>query len=130
MYFVIAVVIRKYPQNKCSYHINYTKKINLKCVRGESLHPNKDQCSATIHTMEPQHSSSISASMQMEGIRHIGDGLLEVGEERLKEFLVEGSINDLYDVEQTPFARYVLVFLLSARANLWPLRTCAIRLLP
>ena len=45
--------------------------------------------------------------MEMEGIRHIGDGLLEVGEERLKEFLVEGSINDLYDVEQTPFARYV-----------------------
>lgn len=42
---------------------------------------------------------------KMDGIRHIGDGLLEVAEERLKEFLVEGSISDLYDVEQTPFAR-------------------------
>lgn len=71
-------------------------------------------------------------AMQLEGIRHIGDGLLEVGEERLKEFLVEGSINDLYDVEQTPFARYVrrrndvnnfmclCCTILSARANLWP----------
>lgn len=73
--------------------------------------------------MEPQLGSSISASMQLQGIRHIGDGLLEVGEERLKEFLVEGSINDLYDVEQTPFARYVShhIIILSARANLWPL---------
>lgn len=49
--------------------------------------------------------TELSQRMSMQGIRHIGDGLLEVGEERLKEFLVEGSINDLYDVEQTPFAR-------------------------
>lgn len=46
-----------------------------------------------------------SSQVHMEGIRHIGDGLLEVAAERLKEFLVEGSISDLYDVEQTPFAR-------------------------
>lgn len=49
--------------------------------------------------------NKIAVMMQVEGIRHIGDGLLEVGEDRLKEFLAPGDINDLYDVEQTPFAR-------------------------
>lgn len=49
--------------------------------------------------------NKIAMMMQVEGIRHIGDGLLEVGEDRLKEFLAPGDINDLYDVEQTPFAR-------------------------
>lgn len=41
----------------------------------------------------------------LEGIRHIGDGLLEVSGDLLKQFLAPGDINDLYDVEQTPFAR-------------------------
>lgn len=55
-------------------------------------------------------SSSTNMALQLEGIRHIGDGLLEVGKERLKEFLADGDINDLYDVEQTPFARYVITY--------------------
>lgn len=52
-------------------------------------------------------SGDTASTMLMEGIRHIGDGLLEVADDRLKEFLADGDINDLYDVEQTPFARYV-----------------------
>lgn len=40
------------------------------------------------------------------GIRPIGDGLLEVTEASLKNLIVQGDINSIYDVEQTPFARY------------------------
>lgn len=40
------------------------------------------------------------------GIRPIGDGLLEVTEASLKNLIVQGDINEIYDVEQTPFARY------------------------
>ncbi|XP_023032648.1 death-associated protein kinase related [Drosophila willistoni] len=40
-----------------------------------------------------------------EGIFPIGDGLLDVDAERLKGLLVSFDINDIYDVEQTPFAR-------------------------
>lgn len=44
--------------------------------------------------------------MVAEGIRQIGDGLLEVAAERLEALLVSGvDINEVYDVEQTPFAR-------------------------
>lgn len=39
------------------------------------------------------------------GIRSIGDGLLEVAEESLKDLIVQEDINEIYDVEQTPFAR-------------------------
>ncbi|EDW78213.2 uncharacterized protein Dwil_GK16306 [Drosophila willistoni] len=39
-----------------------------------------------------------------EGIFPIGDGLLDVDAERLKGLLVSFDINDIYDVEQTPFA--------------------------
>lgn len=49
--------------------------------------------------------SGASQGMQMDGIRHIGDGLLEVSGDLLEQFLAPGDINDLYDVEQTPFAR-------------------------
>ncbi|XP_059618047.1 death-associated protein kinase related [Phlebotomus argentipes] len=40
-----------------------------------------------------------------DGIRHVGDGWLEVTEERLQGLIVHEDINDVYDVEQTPFAR-------------------------
>ncbi|EDV99541.1 death-associated protein kinase related [Drosophila grimshawi] len=40
-----------------------------------------------------------------EGIFPIGDGLLDVDAERLKGLLVSHDINDIYEVEQTPFAR-------------------------
>ncbi|ALC48799.1 Drak [Drosophila busckii] len=40
-----------------------------------------------------------------EGIFPIGDGLLDVGAERLKGLLVPHDINEIYEVEQTPFAR-------------------------
>lgn len=39
------------------------------------------------------------------GIRPIGDGLLEVAEDSLKNLIVQEDINEIYDVEQTPFAR-------------------------
>lgn len=39
------------------------------------------------------------------GIRPIGDGLLEVSAESLKDLIVQEDINEIYDVEQTPFAR-------------------------
>ncbi|KAH8397822.1 hypothetical protein KR222_003347 [Zaprionus bogoriensis] len=40
-----------------------------------------------------------------DGIFPIGDGLLDVDAERLKGLLVPHDINDIYEVEQTPFAR-------------------------
>ncbi|EDW07634.2 uncharacterized protein Dmoj_GI14753 [Drosophila mojavensis] len=40
-----------------------------------------------------------------EGIFPIGDGLLDVDAERLKGLLVSHDINEIYEVEQTPFAR-------------------------
>ncbi|KAM7347253.1 death-associated protein kinase related isoform 1-T2 [Cochliomyia hominivorax] len=43
--------------------------------------------------------------MFAEGIFPIGDGLLDIDEERLKTLLVPHDINEIYDVEQTPFAR-------------------------
>lgn len=43
--------------------------------------------------------------MLAEGIRQIGDGLLEVAAERLKGLIVQADINEIYEVEQTPFAR-------------------------
>ena len=43
--------------------------------------------------------------MLAEGIRPIGDGLLEVAPERLQGLLVRDDINEVYDVEQAPFAR-------------------------
>lgn len=43
--------------------------------------------------------------MLSEGIHPIGDGLLEVAEEHLKGLIVQDDINEIYDVEQTPFAR-------------------------
>lgn len=55
-----------------------------------------------------------TAIMLAEGIRQIGDGLLEVAAERLKGLLVQADINEIYEVEQTPFARwvdYIIVFL-------------------
>ncbi|TDG40569.1 hypothetical protein AWZ03_013003 [Drosophila navojoa] len=39
-----------------------------------------------------------------EGIFPIGDGLLDVDAERLKGLLVSHDINEIYEVEQTPFA--------------------------
>ncbi|XP_022208574.1 death-associated protein kinase related [Drosophila obscura] len=39
------------------------------------------------------------------GIFSIGDGLLDVDAERLKGLLVSHDINEIYEVEQTPFAR-------------------------
>lgn len=44
--------------------------------------------------------------MFAEGIFPIGDGLLDIDEERLKDLLVPHDINEIYEVEQTPFARY------------------------
>lgn len=41
------------------------------------------------------------------GVRPIGDGLLEVSETSLSKLIASGEINEIYDVEQTPFARYV-----------------------
>ncbi|XP_017465961.1 PREDICTED: death-associated protein kinase related isoform X2 [Rhagoletis zephyria] len=43
--------------------------------------------------------------MFTEGIFPIGDGLLDINEERLKELLVAEDINEIYELEQTPFAR-------------------------
>ncbi|XP_073831984.1 death-associated protein kinase related [Musca autumnalis] len=43
--------------------------------------------------------------MFSEGIFPIGDGLLDIDEERLKGLLVPEDINEIYEVEQTPFAR-------------------------
>lgn len=40
-----------------------------------------------------------------EGIFPIGDGLLDVDAERLKGLLASHDINEIYEVEQTPFAR-------------------------
>lgn len=44
------------------------------------------------------------------GIRPIGDGLLDVTDASLKNLIVQGNINEIYDVEQDPFARYVFGF--------------------
>lgn len=46
--------------------------------------------------------------MYSEGITSIGDGLLDIDEKRLDEIIFKEDINELYDVEQTPFARWVL----------------------
>ncbi|XP_065366438.1 death-associated protein kinase related [Calliphora vicina] len=43
--------------------------------------------------------------MFAEGIFPIGDGLLDIDEERLKALLVPHDINEIYEIEQTPFAR-------------------------
>lgn len=43
--------------------------------------------------------------MLSDGIHPIGEGLLEVAEERLRGLLVPEDINEVYEVEQTPFAR-------------------------
>lgn len=43
--------------------------------------------------------------MLADGIHPTGDGLLEVAEERLRGLLVQDDINEIYEVEQTPFAR-------------------------
>lgn len=39
------------------------------------------------------------------GVRPIGDGLLEVSDASLNNLIASGDIDDIYDVEQTPFAR-------------------------
>ncbi|EDV33734.2 uncharacterized protein Dana_GF19157 [Drosophila ananassae] len=39
------------------------------------------------------------------GIFPIGDGLLDIDDDRLKGLLVSHDINEIYEVEQTPFAR-------------------------
>lgn len=39
------------------------------------------------------------------GIRHVGDGLLEVSPERLQGILAAEDIGDIFDVESSPFAR-------------------------
>ncbi|KAL5276566.1 STK17B family protein [Megaselia abdita] len=43
--------------------------------------------------------------MFSDGIFPIGDGLLDIDEKRLDGLIFKDDINDLYDVEQTPFAR-------------------------
>lgn len=43
------------------------------------------------------------------GVRPIGDGLLEVSEASLNKLIASDDINESYDVEQTPFARYVRI---------------------
>lgn len=43
--------------------------------------------------------------MFADGIFPIGDGMLDIEEESLKGLLVLHDINEIYDVEQTPFAR-------------------------
>lgn len=40
-----------------------------------------------------------------DGIRHVGDGLLEVSPERLQGILAAEDIGDIFDVESSPFAR-------------------------
>lgn len=45
--------------------------------------------------------------LMSDGIRHIGDGMLEVTEECLKSFLTPQDIDEVYEIEQTPFARLV-----------------------
>ncbi|XP_031628375.1 death-associated protein kinase related [Contarinia nasturtii] len=39
------------------------------------------------------------------GVRPIGDGLLEVSDASLSKLIASGDINEIYDVEHTPFAR-------------------------
>lgn len=39
------------------------------------------------------------------GVRPIGDGLLEVSDASLSNLIANGDINESYDVEHTPFAR-------------------------
>lgn len=41
------------------------------------------------------------------GVRPIGDGLLEVSEASLNKLIASDDINESYDVEHAPFARYV-----------------------
>lgn len=43
--------------------------------------------------------------MFSEGIFPIGDGLLAIDEKRLDGLIFKDDINELYEVEQTPFAR-------------------------
>lgn len=50
--------------------------------------------------------------LMSDGIRHIGDGLLEVSEERLKGFLTPQDIDEVYEIEQAPFARLVLLIII------------------
>ncbi|GAB0091261.1 hypothetical protein DMENIID0001_060790 [Sergentomyia squamirostris] len=50
-----------------------------------------------------------------DGIRHVGDGWLEVTEERLQGLIVHDDINEIYDVEQTPFARVRLCGLMAKK---------------
>lgn len=40
-----------------------------------------------------------------DGIRHVGDGILEVSPERLQGILAAEDIGDIFDVETSPFAR-------------------------
>lgn len=44
--------------------------------------------------------------MLVDGIYRIGDGMLDIDEDYFKGLLVlADDINEIYDVEQTPFAR-------------------------
>lgn len=39
------------------------------------------------------------------GVRSIGDGLLEVSDVNIQKLIEPENINEVYDVEQDPFAR-------------------------
>lgn len=60
----------------------------------------------TPHHTIPQSTTHHTHTMFTEkGIFPIGDGLLDIDDDRLKGLLVSHDINEIYEVEQTPFAR-------------------------
>lgn len=56
-------------------------------------------------TQPHHHRPTTNATMLADGIRQIGDGLLEVAADRLQGLIAQTDINEIYEVEQTPFAR-------------------------
>lgn len=82
----------------------------LKLKQQEKHNENKRQQETTTATKatKQQRAKERERERNMfteEGIFPIGDGLLDVDAERLKGLLVSHDINEIYEVEQTPFAR-------------------------
>lgn len=55
--------------------------------------------------MSLEHIRYANMLCEANGIRPIGDGFLAVDEESLRDLIVQEDINEIYHVEQTPFAR-------------------------
>lgn len=88
--------------------------IPLKLKQQEKHNENKRQQETTTTTKATNATTTAKRAKERErernmfteeGIFPIGDGLLDVDAERLKGLLVSHDINEIYEVEQTPFAR-------------------------